>query len=662
MNLNRIKFFAAPVICFFLVIQFSCSKKENPAPAVHGTLQLTRTRVGDMYLNFGEVTSGVPVDRNFVVEFSGSLDTMDIRNNIILRDADSAIVSTRISYLDNNSSVVLDPVTNLDYGSAFILSISPDIRGVNGETFPGYTYNFNTMTGELTIQSATINGSDFNTSSPVVNVSAAGADIELVFSRPLDPAGYSSFIDLSGTTDYSVSLSQDSLKVSVSTSGRLETFKKYYFTISSNLTGAKGFAFGGFSNAFYAAVDSVYKFPVISDDELLTRIQEQTFAYFWDYAHPVCGLARERLGSGDVVTIGGSGFGIMSLIVGVERGFITRDQALTRMGTILSFLETCDRFHGAWPHWLNGSTGKIIPFSPDDNGGDLVETSFMIQGLLTFRQYLEPDVPAEKSLIDRINALYDGVEYDFYSRGENALYWHWSPTNGWAINLKLQGYNETMICYVLGIGSPTHPIPAASYYQGYMNSGSVLNGNKYYGYVLPEGPSYGGPLFFTQYSFLGLNPQNLKGPYVDYWEQNVNHSLINWAYCADDPKNFAGYSSTCWGLTASDGNTGYSAHSPTNDLGVITPTAAISSIPYTPQQSMDAIHTFYYFLGDKLWGTYGFYDAFNPTASWYADSFLAIDEGPIIVMIENYRTGLLWNLFMSNPEITSALTSMGFTY
>ena len=225
--------------------------------------------------------------------------------------------------------------------------------------------------------------------------------------------------------------------------------------------------------------------------------------------------------------------------------------------------------------------------------------------------------------------------------------------------MKLQGYNETMICYVLGIGSPDHPIPASSYYEGYMNSGSILNGNEYYGYVLPMGPPYGGPLFFTQYSFLGLNPHNLQGPYVDYWEQNVNHSLINWAYCADDPKNFAGYTTDCWGLTASDGNTGYSAHSPTNDRGVLTPTAAISSMPYTPEQSMDAIHTFYYFLGDKLWGTYGFYDAFNPTSNWYADSYLAIDEGPIIIMIENYRTGLCGIFSCHARKLTSALHPWG---
>jgi len=159
-----------------------------------------------------------------------------------------------------------------------------------------------------------------------------------------------------------------------------------------------------------------------------------------------------------------------------------------------------------------------------------------------------------------------------------------------------------------------------------------------------------------------MDPRNLEDSYANYWEQNVNHSLINMAYCSDNPQSYAGYSEECWGLTASDGNDGYSAHSPNNDRGVITPTAAISSLPFTPEESMKAIRHFYYYLGDRLWGEYGFYDAFNPTAGWVASSFLAIDQGPIICMIENHRTGLLWDLYMSAPEVKQGLDKLGFTY
>jgi hypothetical protein len=373
-------------------------------------------------------------------------------------------------------------------------------------------------------------------------------------------------------------------------------------------------------------------------------------------------MARERNSSGEIVTTGGSGFGMMSLIVGMERNFITRAQGLTHLTKMLTFLETCDRYHGAWPHWLNGTTGATVPFSTQDDGADLVETSFMVQGLYTMRQYLNPLDVNENSLISRINALINGVEYDWFTRGQNVLYWHWSPNYGWAINMQLRGYNETLITYILAASSTTHTIPKVAYTQGYARNGQIMNGSTYLGIQLPLGEPYGGPLFFTHYSFLGLDPRNLQDQYANYWTQNVNQSLINNAWCIQNANNYLGYHEASWGLTASDEKDGYSAHSPTNDKGVITPTAAISSLPYTPTQSMKAIRHFYYILGDRLWGTYGFYDAFDVTHQWWADSYLAIDQGPEIIMIENYRTGKLWDLFMSAPEVNAGLTKLGFTY
>jgi hypothetical protein len=340
----------------------------------------------------------------------------------------------------------------------------------------------------------------------------------------------------------------------------------------------------------------------------------------------------------------------MALIVGMERGFITRQEGTTRMEKILYFLETCDRFHGAWSHWINGNNGHVYPFSTKDNGGDLVETAYMAQGLITMRQYLDPGDNNELTLINRINALLDSIEWDWYRRdGQNVLYWHWSPTYNWDMNFQIRGYNETLITYVMAAASTTHTIPAIVYQSGFARNGGIINGKSFYGYPLPVGYDYGGPLFFAHYSFLGLDPRNLQDSYANYWTQNVNHSLINWAYCVDNPKNYPNYNDHCWGLTASDIPNGYSANEPTNDKGVISPTAAISSLPYSPEQSMAAIRFFYYILGDKLWGDYGFYDAFDVHSGWWADSFIAIDQGPEICMIENYRSGLLWNLFMSAP-------------
>ena len=418
-----------------------------------------------------------------------------------------------------------------------------------------------------------------------------------------------------------------------------------------------------FSCTLFTGLDTTPKFPFISDEELLTLVQQQTFKYFWDFGHPVSGMVRERSTSGNTVTTGGTGFGVMAMMVAVERDFISRNDALTRIQTMVSFLKNnCTRYHGAFSHWINGQTGATQPFSQRDNGADLVETAFLMQGLLTARQYFSEDAPAEAKLREDINELWEAVEWDWFRRdGQNVLYWHWSPNYGWEMNHQIRGWDECLMTYVLAASSPTHTIPKTVYDEGWAKNGAMKNGASYYGITLPLGSNRGGPLFFAHYSFLGLNPKNVSDAYCsDYWQQNVNHTLINMNYCVQNPLKYVGYSADCWGLTASDGNDGYNAHSPTNDKGVIAPTAALSSMPYTPDESMRALHFFYYMLGDRLWKEYGFTDAFNLTAGWFDNQFLAIDQGPIIVMIENYRTGLIWDLFMSCPEVQAGLLKLGF--
>lgn len=446
---------------------------------------------------------------------------------------------------------------------------------------------------------------------------------------------------------------------------QLQHFSKYELHVAASLVSHQNKELNSnLKIKLSTRIDSTYKFPEISDQELLTKIQEQTFKYFWDFGHPVSGLARERNTSGETVTSGGSGFGLMAILVGIERGFVTRTEGVERLGTIIRFLQNdADRFHGAWSHWLNGTTGKAIAFSAKDDGGDLVETSFMIAGLLTVKQYLNSGDATENELIKIIDELWHDVEWDWYTQGgQNALYWHWSENYGWDMNMKISGYNEALITYVLAASSPTHSIDSNVYHEGWAKNGDIKNGKTFYDYSLPLGYDYGGPLFFTHYSFMGLDPRNLTDTYANYWEQNEIHSKINRAHCINNPKNYFGYSSVNWGLTASDNHEGYSAHSPTNDKGVITPTAAISSIPYTPEESMEAIKFFYYVMGERLWGKYGFYDAFNASENWTASSYLAIDQGPIIVMIENYRTGLCWDLFMKNEDIQNGLRKLGFDY
>ncbi|HZK94038.1 MAG TPA: glucoamylase family protein [Prolixibacteraceae bacterium] len=405
----------------------------------------------------------------------------------------------------------------------------------------------------------------------------------------------------------------------------------------------------------------------LSDTALLTLVQKQTFKYFWDFAHPVSGMARERsnpaYGYGDeVVTTGGTGFGVMAIIVAVERGWITRDSAARHLLKMVAFLSKADAYHGVFPHWLNGATGKTIPFSRKDDGADLVETSYLFQGLLCVRQYFDQNNNVESQLRNRINWLWNDIEWNWFTKGgEEVLYWHWSPNNGWAMNFPVRGYNECLIMYVLAASGERYPVSSAVYHRGWAQSIFFKNGKEFYGIKLPLGFDYGGPLFFSQYSFMGLDPTNLVDRYANYWEQNKNHTLINRAWCLDNPQKFKGYGLNCWGLTASDNFEGYNAHAPGNDLGVITPTAALAAFPYTPEYSMQALKHFYFDLGDKIWSDYGFVDAFSETKNWYATNYLAIDQGPIIVMIENYRTGLLWKLFMSCLEIQNGLKKLDFT-
>lgn len=493
--------------------------------------------------------------------------------------------------------------------------------------------------------------------------------VQLRFDGRVDRATVSpSAISLTGgsggvplTTSYS---NGDSVLV-IQPSSPLAAITKYTFSLGTTLKATTGVVLmSGTSFSFVTALDSSRKFTALTDDELLTLVQKQTFHYFWDFGHPVSGLARERNTSGDVVTSGGSGFGIMAIVTAIHRGFITRTEGLNRMKTIVGFLKNkAQTFHGAYPHWLNGATGEVVPFSNLDNGADLVETSYLVQGLLTARQFFNDAGADETALRDDINAIWQGVDWNWFRKGgENVLYWHWSPSNSWAMNMPVRGWNEALITYVLAASSPTSAIPKTVYDNGWALNGGIRNGKNFYGITLPLGPDLGGPLFFAHYSFLGINPTGLSDSYApSYFLQNKAHSQINHLYAIDNPKGFYGYGDSTWGLTASDIPNGYTASSPTNDVGVIAPTAALSSFPYTPTESMKALKFFYYVLGDKIWKEYGFVDALSLSVPWFADSFLAIDQGPIIIMIENYRSGLLWNLFMSSPEVKTGLRNLGFS-
>ncbi|NVO19413.1 MAG: hypothetical protein HXX13_06920 [Bacteroidetes bacterium] len=448
-----------------------------------------------------------------------------------------------------------------------------------------------------------------------------------------------------------------------------ETGKKYHYKIS-------------FLNMKYQETKLSSSVSVsthtLSDEELLTMVQEASFRYYWEGAEAKSGLSKEDIpGRQNMIATGASGFGIMALLVGADREFVSRDEAATRLVKILNFLEKAETFHGAYPHFINGLNAKVEPFFGSlDNGADLVETSFLMEGLLAAKEYFSGITPKEQIIRKKITGLWEKVEWDWFRQNPDSkfLYWHWSPDQGWVINHNLIGWNETMVTYLLGIASPTHPIPPGMYYSGWANQDSVgqkyriawggttdgsmyTNGNTYYGYSLDVGVSNGGPLFFTHYSYMGYDPHAITDKYTNYFTNNQKIAKINYCYCLKNPKQFKGYNENSWGLSASDGPYDYSADEPipARDCGKITPTAAISSYPYTPEESLKALKTFYFTYGKFLWGEYGFRDAFNLTDNWCSEIYMGLNQAPMAVMIENYRTGLIWNMFMINKDILNGL-------
>jgi exo beta-1,2-glucooligosaccharide sophorohydrolase (non-reducing end) len=394
----------------------------------------------------------------------------------------------------------------------------------------------------------------------------------------------------------------------------------------------------------------------MNDEEFLDSMQQACFRYFWDFGHPVSGLAREGFRHRrSVVTSGGTGFGMITIMVGADRGFVTRQQAATRLLKMVRFLEEkAERFHGLWSHHLRGDTGETLRFAGrEDNGADIVESAFLMQGMLTVREYFDGNGPVESELRKRITRLWQEAEWNWHLQpGDTVLTWHWSPDYGFAKNHKVRGFDECMIAYLLAMASPTHPIPAACYYRGWIgNAERYVNGSTYYGIKQPVGPRLGGPLFFTHYSFIGLDPRQITDAYANYYDNNRAISLVHHRYAIDNPNQHEGYGRLIWGLTASRNPDGYRAHRPGNpdlDDGTIAPTAAISAFPYTPVESMATLKHLYHELGAKLWGPFGFYDAFNPGADWVSSRYLAIDQGPMAPMIENHRTGMPWKMFMES--------------
>jgi hypothetical protein len=501
------------------------------------------------------------------------------------------------------------------------------------------------------------------------NADAENVEVELMpeikvkVSQSMSPQfDFKSFIKLlnqnGDAMEMVYSLSENNQTIIIKPVADLGGFQKYTLLINRGLSSeVRGVLQRECTAYFYTTNDQTDKFPRISDAELLDKVQAQTFKYFWDFAHS-SGMIRERNTSQNTVTTGGTGFGLMAIAVGVERKFITKSEGLVRVNAVVDFLEKADKYKGAFSHWYDGSTAKTQPFSTKDNGADLVETGFLMMGLLTAAEYFD-----DTSLRNRVNTLYQNIEWNHFLNYSESLYWHWSPEYNFELQLKIQGWNEALMTYILAAGSDKYAIAKENYTRGWTRNGAFVNNNLYDGIKLPLGSDYGGPLFISQYTFLGIDPNKLSDDYIsDYAEQCKNHTLINRAYCIQNPNKHPGYNQYSWGLTASDNPTGYSAHSPRNDLGVITPTAALGSFAFTPVESKEALEFFYYKMGDKLWSDYGFRDAYSVKDNWYAGSYISIDQGPIILSIENHRSGLLWKNCLKSETVKKGMSKLGLTY
>ncbi|WP_082796093.1 glucoamylase family protein [Flammeovirga sp. SJP92] len=402
------------------------------------------------------------------------------------------------------------------------------------------------------------------------------------------------------------------------------------------------------------------------DRQIFEETHRASFDYFWELGHPVSGLTPRRSLKNKKyeIGIGASGFGIQAIIVGAHRGWVTREQVLNRMLKMTDFLENkAVRFHGVYPHLIHGKTGQLIHFGGQD-GADIQETSNLMMGLLMARAYFDQDTPKEIQLREEITKLWEAVDYTMHEH-QNALWWNHSyqQKENKGLKLLMKGYTESMTSYVLALGHPSKGIKKSSY-RGYVEGKNFVNGKEYYGYTLDVGKPKGGPLYLAQTPFLALDPRDMEDQYTYYWKRSINHSLINWTYCSKfAPKEFQ-YNKEDWGLTASqtpseDGGYNNMAGPGPKDKGVIAPSAALGVFPYVPYQSMLALRNFYENHKEGLWGEYGFKDAYSKKRDWYSDRYLGLDQGRTVIMMENYRSGLFWELSKKVPELQVALGKMG---
>lgn len=412
-------------------------------------------------------------------------------------------------------------------------------------------------------------------------------------------------------------------------------------------------------------------------------LKQRTFNYFWQIVDTANFQTDDRYPTRHFTSIAATGFALASYIIGVENTYISREAAAERVHKALNWLWNSKQgpdnqgttgYKGLYYHFLNyvdGTRYKDVELSTIDSG-------LLFAGILACQSYFDKDQAIENEIRSLADSLFLRAEWDWAMNNQDVMSMGWKPESGF-IEASWKGYNEAMILLIMAMGSPTHPIPDDSW----ENWTKTYEWESFYGY---EHLNFG-PLFGHQYShmfidFRGIQDAYMQEKQIDYFENSRRATLANRAYCMDNPSDFKGYGENFWGLTACDGpantklmlqnrerifktyNARGAAHGYIEDDGTITPTAAGGSIPFTPDESIATLFAMKEKFGERLYQEYGFKDAYNLTFAeegWFNPDYIGIDQGPILIMLENHETELIWNLMKKNQYIINGLQKAGFT-
>ena len=402
----------------------------------------------------------------------------------------------------------------------------------------------------------------------------------------------------------------------------------------------------------------------LDDSTFLDLLQRSAINFFWQEANSSTGLIRDSSAPHVPSSTASVGFGITALCIGIDRGWLPRENVRQRILTTYRTLwktpqgrEAQGRcgYKGLYYHFLNMSTATREWNSELSD----IDTALLFAGILYGKEYFDGEHPDEVEIRALADSIYYRADWEWMRNYQPGLTLEWTPERGFA-NGWWAGYNEMMIMYILGLGSPTHPLPEITWKN--WCSGYVWKAQYGYEYV-NFAPLFGHQFSHCWIDFRGIQDDYMRKKGIDYFENSRRATYAAQAYCIDNPKKWKGYGEFVWGITPSDGPNGYAARGAPpaeNEDGTISPTAVGASIAFAPEICLPTLKYWYDTYRSLLWGAYGFRDAFNLQKNWWSSFVIGIDQGPIVIMIENYRSGKVWRTFMKNTDVRRGLHRAGF--